>query len=433
MNPFELKPQKIESLLMDWQDMSPIPYDSREVDPYTKTRIILMNGTEFEAVWFSHQFTRRGAVISFTESPAALTIDNDLRRALALMRRQEQQQQKLIGALKPLDEDILAHTISYEQLAVDLTAGLAKREPNPYVKEALDFALLEDFDHLYRYADLMDFDQGVHAEQLVGRYTEIMPGRPTIAHHRHPYDSVNYPVLSQGASPVTKLCAPIITAAEQQTMNYYMNVAPFYPKEYGRRLYREIAMVEEQHVTHYGSLLDPSETWLACLLNHQYAECFLYWSAMETESDPRIREIWSRMFDIEVSHLHRAAELLLAYEGRTWQQVIPDGAFPEPLALTSNIDYVRGILKDTVSLTADREDWTPVDALPEDADFFQYQAMVNGDVETVQSHDIIDREIKREGRDYRFETRENPIKGLRDRERDNTEVGRESPVPAHAR
>ncbi len=188
MNPFELKPQDLENLYLDWQEMSPVPYDSRETDPYTKTRVILMNGTEFEAVWFSHQFTRH-------------TVDNDLRRALAQMRRQEQQQQKLVSALKPLDEDILVHTIGYEQLAVDLTAALAQREENPYVKEALDFALLEDFDHLYRYADLMSFDSRMHAEELVGRYTEIMPGRPTIAHHRHPFDSVNYPILSQSASP----------------------------------------------------------------------------------------------------------------------------------------------------------------------------------------------------------------------------------------
>lgn len=412
MNPFEIKPAKIETLFMNWADMSPAPYNGREVDPYTKTRIILMNGTEFEAVWFSHQFLRHAA-------------DNDLRRALSLMRRQEQQQQKLIGALKPPDEDILAHTISYEQLAVDLTAALAQREDNAYVKEALDFALLEDFDHLYRYADLMDFDRGVHAEQLVGRYTEIMPGRPTIAHHRHPYDSVNYPLLYQQVSPVTKLCAAIITAAEQQTMNYYMNVAPFYPKEYGRRLYREIGMVEEQHVTHYGSLLDPNPTWLECLLNHQYAECYLYWSAMETESDPRIREIWARMFDQEVAHLHEAARLLMAYEGRTWQQVIPDGAFPAPLELKSNIDYVRGILRDTVQLTADRESWTPVDQLGEDADFFRYQREVNGDAERVASHEIIEWEIEREGQDYRFEVDENPVKALRSRKRDNTAVGRE--------
>ena len=412
MNPFDLKPAKLENQFLDWQDMSPVPYDSRETDPYTKTRIILMNGTEFEAVWFSHQFTRHCA-------------DNDLRRSLAVMRRQEQQQQKLIGALKPLDEDILVHTISYEQLAIDLTAALAQREDNPYVKEALDFALLEDFDHLYRYADLMSFDSHMHAEELVGRYTEIMPGRPTIAHHRHPLDSVNYPVLYESASPVTKLCSSIITAAEQQTMNYYMNVAPFYPKEYGRRLYREIGMVEEQHVTHYGSLIDPNPTWLECCLNHQYTEAYLYWSAMETETDPRIREIWSRMFDMEIAHLHAAAELLLAYEGRAWQQVMPDPEFPAPLKLTSNVEYVRDVLKNTVTLTADRESWAPAETLPENHDFFRYQAQINSNPETVESHDIIERLIEREGRDYRFETAENPVKGLRDRKRDNIAVGRE--------
>ena len=31
-------------------------------------------------------------------------------------------------------------------------------------------------------------ETGVKAEDIVGRYTEIMPGRPTIAHHRHPFD-----------------------------------------------------------------------------------------------------------------------------------------------------------------------------------------------------------------------------------------------------
>ena len=131
MNPFELKPGKIEKLFLSWNDMTPAPYDKHSVDPYTKTRIILMNGTEFEAVWFSHQFARH-------------CMDNDLRRELALIRRQEQQQQKLIGALKPVEETILEHTIGYEQLAVDLTAALAQREKNPYVKNALDFALLEE-------------------------------------------------------------------------------------------------------------------------------------------------------------------------------------------------------------------------------------------------------------------------------------------------
>ncbi len=39
MNPFELKPIKVEDGIMDW-DTSTQPYDKRTVDPYTKVRII---------------------------------------------------------------------------------------------------------------------------------------------------------------------------------------------------------------------------------------------------------------------------------------------------------------------------------------------------------------------------------------------------------
>ncbi|MBR4081004.1 MAG: hypothetical protein IKK21_04400, partial [Clostridia bacterium] len=256
MNPFHEKPKRLESCLMDWQTMSPAPYDKHEVDPYSRCRVILMNGTEFENVWFTHQFHRH-------------CTNGDVRRALSLMRRTEQQQQKLIAALKPDDETLLEHTIGYEQLAVDLTAHLAKREPDEHVRNALNFALLEDFDHLYRYADLLDMESGVHAETLVGGYTEIMPARPTIAHHRHPFDAVKQPI-NKSADMQTKLCVNIITAAEQQTMNYYMNTCAAYAGKLGRALYREIGMVEEQHVTHYGSLLDPTCTWLEGLLMHQF-------------------------------------------------------------------------------------------------------------------------------------------------------------------
>ena len=58
MNPFELKPKKLEALIMNWRQLTPLPYDRRAVDPYTRTRVILMNGTEFEAVWYGHQFSR---------------------------------------------------------------------------------------------------------------------------------------------------------------------------------------------------------------------------------------------------------------------------------------------------------------------------------------------------------------------------------------
>ena len=48
----------------------------------------------------------------------------------------------MISLLKPIDETLLETTIGYEQLAVDLTAFLAKRSVDKNVKNALDFALL---------------------------------------------------------------------------------------------------------------------------------------------------------------------------------------------------------------------------------------------------------------------------------------------------
>lgn len=412
MNPFEQKPIKLDDTLMDWCQIYPVPYDKRTVDPYTRTRVILMNGTEFENNWFSHQFSRHCQ-------------DNDLRRRLALLRRSEQQQQKLISALKPLDETVLEHTIGYEQLAVDLTAGLAKREKEEIVKNALDFALLEDFDHLYRYADLLDMDAGVKAENLVGRYTEIMPGRPTVAHHRYPFDSIKPFIDAKTAQLETKLCVGIITAAEQQTMNYYMNVCGTYSSDRGRKLYQEIGMVEEQHVSQYGSLMDTRETWLEGLLMHQYTEAYLYWSCAQTESDPRIAGVWNMLLEEEIAHLHEAKAMLQQYEGKQYQQVIGnDGTFPAPLKLESNIEYVRDILNYTVQKTAVRESYADVGELRPDFEFFKYQNRMNHDLNAVTSHTVIEDYIRQFGQDYRWETAANPVNALRDRTSDNTEVGR---------
>ena len=54
-NPFEEKPLPIDKTFMDWSKLSPKPYNKETVSPYTRTRIILMNGTEFEAQWFSRK------------------------------------------------------------------------------------------------------------------------------------------------------------------------------------------------------------------------------------------------------------------------------------------------------------------------------------------------------------------------------------------
>ena len=410
-NPFEQKAKSLESCLMSFKDLSPKPYNKLESSPYTRVRCILMNGTEYESVWFGHQFHRHSA-------------DNDLRRTIALIRRNEQQQQKLISSLKPVDENLLETTIGYEQLAVDLTAFLAQHVSDENVKAALDFALLEDFDHLYRYANMLESDMGAKAEDYVGDYTEIMPARPTISHHRHPFDSVKEPICNKTATPFDKCAVNIITAAEQQTMNYYMNLGGFYKNQKGREVYTEIAMVEEQHVTQYGSLIDPTASWFEMCLMHEYIECYLYYSMMCDESEENVKKIWERLLEQEISHLHAAAKNLKKYEKKEWQEVIPNGNFPELISFKSNKHYIRDVIKNTVCNTANRESYININKLPKDADFFKYQNKVIKNPKDVASHKIIEEHIERFGEDYRVQDKEHPIKELQDRTVDNMTVGR---------
>lgn len=419
MNPFEQKPIRMKDGIIDWSSIYPAPYNKQTVNPYTKIRIILMNGIEVESIMFKHQFHRNCQ-------------NNDLRRELALSRRIEQQQQKHINWLKPIDETALETTIGYEHVAVDLTAWLAQNEPNPYVKQALDFALLEDFDHLYRYSNLLDLDSQIPAEKLVKSYVDITPGRPTIAEHRFPFDSIKNPVDFKTADIRTKLNTLIITSGEQQTMNFYMNLGNTYYNDLGRQLYLEIAMIEEQHVSQYGSLLDPNYTWLENLLLHEYMECYLYYSFYQDEVDMNVRSVWELHFQQEIAHLHKAADLLKQFENEDWQQVIPGGEFPKLLKFHDTRDYVRKVLAKQIKLTANLENYIPATTLPKKHEFFYYQNHLNHDINAVASHNVIVQHQQKFNVDYRAESRTNPVKELTDRTKDNIEIARTSKVPVHS-
>ena len=410
MNPFNEKCKTLDKNFIPLKKMYPKSYNKETTSPYTKTRVILMNGTEFESNWFMHQFARH------CDIPEILC-------ALATVRRQEQQQQKRISCLKPLNESILETTIGYEQLAVDLTACLARNEKDENNIKALNFALLEDFDHLYRYANLLKMDKGIDADTLVGKMTEIMPGRPTVAEHRYPADDLKPHMNGETAELYTKLVASTITAAEQQTMNYYMNIAQWYKNDLGRKLYAEIAMIEEAHVTQYESLKDPNMTWLEQWVMHEYCECWLYYSAMEDESDEQIKKIWAEHFKMEVCHLKLAAKLLEKYEHTPYQKCVGEGEFPRLLKLGGNKEYRRRVLANTVTLTAEDMDYADIKNISEGHRFFEYQNAI-GDPESNASHLVIQKAIERMGKDYRYQDGEHPVKELRDRTCDNIKLAR---------
>ena len=183
-------------------------------------------------------------------------------------------------------------------------------------------------------------------------------------------------------------------------------------------------MVEEQHVTHYGSLIDPSMSWLEMLLWHEYQECYLYYSFYETEVDARVKKMWEMHFEQECMHLAMACDLLQKYEGTEWQQIIPAGEFPELLDFHPTKDYVRQVLAEQVTLTAQDEEFVDIDDVPSDFRFFAWNDTVNGRVQDVPSHEAVRQLIERDGEDYRSEDAESPIPELRSRKKDDTKLAR---------
>lgn len=411
MNPFEQTPIKIEDAIMDWTTIYSTPYNKQTIDPYSKLRILLMNCIELESIAFKHQFHRH-------------CNNNELRREITLLCCIEQQQQKQIHYLKPIEETYLETTIDYEFLSVELAAILAQSETNTYFNQLLDFTLIEDFDHLYRFANLLSLDSQIPTQSLVNSLIDISPGRPSIAQHRFPFDSIKTNIHFQTADIRTKLNAWLLTAVEQQILNFYSNIGNAYHNDLGRQLYLEIAMLEEQHVTQYESLLDANVSWLENLLLQEYLECYLYYSFSLHETDGNLKQIWDLHLQHEISHLHKAADLLQKYENKNWKIVIPSGKFLQPLQFYNTKDYIRSILAEQIKLTSNRETFTPIINLPPNHPFFFYQSRVNHDINTVASHNVIIQHQLKYNIDYRAETMPNPVAELSDRTTDNTQIAR---------
>ncbi len=344
-----------------WKELVQPPYSKLDDDAFTRVRVILMNGIESEALRFGHACAR---------------MNGELQRELARVRRIEQHQQTLVNWLNPADQSVLETTIGFEQVAIEVTAAVAMAEPDEYLAQVYRFGLLEDFDHLYRYAALMDRVEGKDANNLVQSYSDIVPGRPTSLEHRHPDDDLREPYDRAEAAFITKLHALTIMAGEHQTHDYYMTVGPTYADPVGRQLYAEIASIEEQHVTQYESIIDPRETWLEKWLLHEANEVYNYWSCVAFESNPRIKKIWERFLEYELGQLQHVAKLFEKHEKRDAAEIIDD-KLPNPIEYVSHREFVRDTLRNEVRLSA--EGATFVDRDDESKATLDYREHMNGD------------------------------------------------------
>lgn len=351
----------LEKQKFTWPDLVRTPISKLNDDAFTRVRVILMNGIENESWIFQHQFAR---------------MNREMRLPLAQVRRVEQHQQTLVNWLLPADQSALETTIGYEQVAVEVTATVALAEPDPYMKQVYEFGMLEDFDHLYRYSALLDRLEGKDPNTILQSYTDIVPGRPTWVDHRAPEDDLRTPYDRKTAQPISKLHALLILAAEQQTRNFYATVGNVYADPVARQLYAEISSIEEQHVTQYESLQDPDESWMEKWLLHEATEVYTYYSCLQQESNPRVKQIWEQMLAYELGHLHFVMEHFKRIERRDPAEVLP-ATLPTPLNFDSHRDYVRETLERQVGLRAVGTQFVPKEQEPQDGPSARYRQQMN--------------------------------------------------------
>lgn len=331
---FDNKGTPLEKQNFTWKDIASKPISKLDDDAFTRVRIILMNGLEQDALRLKHFGSR---------------FNKALQLPLAQIRRAEQHQMTAVNWLLSSDHSPLETTVAYEQVAIEVTAAVAQNEPDPYQAQTYRFGLLEDFDHLYRYAAMLDRLEGKDANNILQGYTDIVPGRPTSEHHRAPESDLRDNYQKEDAALITKIHAAMITAAEFQTHDYYMNIGPLFSDPVARQLYAEIASVEEQHVTQYGSLMDPSESFMEKWLIHEAMEVYAYKSCADQEDNPRIKAMWEQFLDYELGHLNLACDLFKQLERRDPAEIL-GGDLPKMVEFKSQREFVRKVLEEETTM-----------------------------------------------------------------------------------
>ena len=341
-NPLKEKGIPLDKQLRTWDEMSKRRFNKNEVDCYSRTRQILMNGIEIEAWNFKHAFAR------FSE-------DGEVKEFLAMTKRIEDAQQTTINWMTPSDQSVLETTLGYEQVAVDLTAWMAQNEPDPYVKETFDFGLLEDFDHLYRYSQWAYMEHGICPNAIVQGQTDVVIGRPTQHHHNCNVVRLRNPYDKSTATPQTKINILTLISAEQQTHNFYAEHGMQYGNSVLRAQYAEIKDVEEEHVNMYESLADPTESLYEKLLLHEFMEVCNYHTCYVDEVDEMMKPVWEQFLAMELTHLEYAAKLFSKKEKRDPEEVIGN-KIVVPNHFESQREYVKDVLQREVNkrLTSDK-------------------------------------------------------------------------------
>jgi hypothetical protein len=174
---------------------------------------------------------------------------------------------------------------------------------------------------------------------------------------------------------------------------YYKEHGWMYADRLARALYAEIAEVEEEHVTQYESLLDPTESLLERQVQHELMEVYNYFHCYQNETDPRIKRIWDEFLHMELTHLQLWGDMLRKQGG-----LEPEVVFGEELTVefkfTENKEYVRQVIDQQRDLRLMPDGgWQWKDTLPASWPGRRYLDVVHAD--GIPSEEIVDEQRQR--------------------------------------
>jgi hemerythrin superfamily protein len=124
---------------------------------------------------------------------------------------------------------------------------------------------------------------------------------------------------------------------------FYRSADPDHVDPSTRSTYREISQEEQDQVGRHQALVDPNASCWQQLVTHEYNECYLYYTFLQQETDPRVRAVWELYLEMELARLRLARDLLRRFEDRDADEIVGSG-LPEPLGFEQNRQFLRQLL-----------------------------------------------------------------------------------------
>jgi hypothetical protein len=286
-----------------WHELDVQPVDARATDLYTRYRITAMEALEAAAARFDRQLTRR-------------TWDADARRSVGSLGQFAADRQHHVAALQPRAQSALETAVGRERAALDLVTWVARNESDPARSHAYRRQAWWHLDRVRSYAELADRAGFGWANRIASEVDELGPPSAT-------------------RRPTPRRVDPGQPDPARQPMSLLNDWAV-------RALRKQLARSPG------AATQDTAGGGWDQLVVHESANCYLYYSFLNEETDPRVRPLWELYLQMELAHLRVAANLLRRYAGRDPQEVM-GASLPEPVRWAGNPLYL-------VDLPADETD-----------------------------------------------------------------------------